>query len=231
MLKKLLIILSILLTPFFIYVVYALYQGEFFTDVKISAWWWCAASNIGKVYCWWGNTLGQVNPFSSEERLDMIEVPNISYAKEIISGYTSNCARTLNNEYYCWWDIQQKYVRDPEQGIKKMDTYHGKKKITKNITANYLCELDTNGDLECTWLKKINLSWVYDVETGLSQTCALKSDGTVWCWTHDNAYGIGSAQALMPTKKKGLTGVIEITWGSSHWCALKKQWIAFCWGE
>jgi len=65
-------------------------------------------------------------------------------------------------------------------------------------------------------------------------TCALKSDGTVWCWG-DNEYGeLGdgtTTERHTPVQVSGLTNVVAVAPGSVHTCALKSDGTVWCWGD
>jgi alpha-tubulin suppressor-like RCC1 family protein len=65
--------------------------------------------------------------------------------------------------------------------------------------------------------------------------CALKHDGTVWCWGN-NAWGrLGDGttnNSLVPTQVQGgLTGVVDISTGWAVACALKSDGTVWCWGH
>jgi len=65
-------------------------------------------------------------------------------------------------------------------------------------------------------------------------TCALKRDGTVWCWGY-NRYGqLGDGTRMdryTPVQVVNLTDVIQISAGALHTCALKRDGTVWCWGH
>lgn len=79
----------------------------------------------------------------------------------------------------------------------------------------------------------------FDDVTMLSFTqfgsCALRSDGTVWCWG-STAYGQtgnsanGGSVQYAPEKVKGLSNVTQIATGLDHACALIDGGTVECWG-
>lgn len=54
-------------------------------------------------------------------------------------------------------------------------------------------------------------------------TCALRADGTVWCW----GYGFFSAIPVMVS----VTDAVSVSAGTDHTCALKADGTVACWGD
>ncbi len=116
----------------------------------------------------------------------------------------------------------------------------------------HACIVLTDGTVRC-WGKNLNgelgdgtsggfrnvpvivsgLTNVQAVSAGEAFSCALKTDGTVWCWGQ-NTYGqLGngtSVNSLAPVAVPGLTGVTALAAGSVHLCVRKNDGTARCWG-
>ncbi len=81
---------------------------------------------------------------------------------------------------------------------------------------------------------------VVALSAGFHQVCALKIDGTVWCWgSNDHGkLGVGSrdtrsttpVQVMTDTGDK-LSGMMALATGSEHACALDTMGFAYCWGH
>ena len=72
------------------------------------------------------------------------------------------------------------------------------------------------------------------VVAGGRHSCALKTDGTVWCWGK-NDYGqlgqpISTAANGTPTQVAGLSGVTSVSAGEVATCAAKTDGTVWCWG-
>mgnify|MGYP001293451912 CR=1 FL=1 len=65
--------------------------------------------------------------------------------------------------------------------------------------------------------------------------CAVKTDGTVWCWGSNTAgaVGVGSTQTqfLYPTQVVALSNVVDVVGEGDNACALKSDGTVWCWGE
>ncbi len=71
------------------------------------------------------------------------------------------------------------------------------------------------------------------VATGSQFTCAVKSDGTVWCWGWNNVGQLGNGttiNASRPVQVTGLTNATQVASGDSSSCALKSDQTVWCWG-
>jgi alpha-tubulin suppressor-like RCC1 family protein len=79
-----------------------------------------------------------------------------------------------------------------------------------------------------------NCDWVA-VEAGGTHTCAVKEDGTAWCWGNGRSQRVlGDGSNIIqprPVPVAGLTDVRAISTGPSHTCALTHAGMVWCWGS
>jgi alpha-tubulin suppressor-like RCC1 family protein len=79
----------------------------------------------------------------------------------------------------------------------------------------------------------MGLSAIQKFTMGQDGNCALKMDGTVWCWgtnyngqVGDGSYVLRNAAVQIPS----LTGVKDIASGGGHSCAVNADGTVACWG-
>jgi alpha-tubulin suppressor-like RCC1 family protein len=82
---------------------------------------------------------------------------------------------------------------------------------------------------------------VVSIGAGYGHVCALRADGTVWCWGESPLYSTpdqgtigGSSSTPVQVNRRGdvpLTGIEIVAVGGRHACAIDSEQVAFCWGE
>jgi alpha-tubulin suppressor-like RCC1 family protein len=78
------------------------------------------------------------------------------------------------------------------------------------------------------------LSSIVQVGVGDEHACALRSDGTVWCWGDETfgklGNGVSFGSSFQPVRVAGLSGIAQIAVGANHSCALRNDGVVLCWG-
>lgn len=121
-------------------------------------------------------------------------------------GFTHTCAVDSRGQLYCWGDGSS-----------------GK--------------LGVGGGLRITDPSKglVPLTDVVQVGGGSDHTCALRKDGTVWCWGLNQLGQLGQGSSggspPGPAQVMGLGGVTALAVGRNHSCAITTDRSLYCWGE
>jgi hypothetical protein len=167
----------------------------------------CALKPDGGVWCWGTNVNGELGTgaFSTGGPAP-VQVSALPSATQIAAGTDDTCAVTRDGAIWCWG----------QNGFGKL----GDGTMNNSPTPLQVTPLGTN---------------VRQVTTGSGHTCALKTDGTTWCWGWNSNGQLGSATAtdssLLPVQVTALgSGVAQISAGWLHTCALGTDGSVSCWG-
>ena len=185
----------------------------------------CAITTAGSAYCWGDNSSSQLgdngsgNSSTAIEALTAATTP-LTKVRSIAAGGEHTCAAvsfdtTGNEGIYCWGKNDKGQLGDGT-----------------TTDRGYATVVDeTNSGLNSA------TTWFTQVVAGAAHTCALRTDGAVFCWG-DNASGqLGdnsTTDRLLPTGVNGLgsgSGVVALSAGAQHTCALKSNHEVVCWGE
>jgi alpha-tubulin suppressor-like RCC1 family protein len=172
----------------------------------------CAVLSDGTVACWgsgFGGVLGQAEPPGGNSPTPVMIEGLPGPALAVTGGTYHRCALLRDGTVWCWGsDV-------------------GGQGLIGAGTA-------TAGIIVRTPVAVSNLSGVTQVSAGPFHTCAVRADGTVWCWGQNDGGQVGGTPpdpALVPTQIVGVTGATAISSGQSFACALLGTGEVQCWGD
>ncbi len=125
-------------------------------------------------------------------------------AAEVKAGGQNTCARRIDGAVYCWGDNGSGQLGD---GTAKPES--------------------------ATPVKVVGLEGTIALSVGMSSSCAVKKDGTVWCWGNNESgvLGDGTKESRnSPVQVAGLTGVAQVAMTIGMACARKDDASVWCWG-
>jgi alpha-tubulin suppressor-like RCC1 family protein len=166
----------------------------------------CALQADGALLCWGGNFNGQLGDGTDQKRSGAVWIKSLGKTVTSVSaGAFHTCAVKENGSLWCWG---------------------------KN-DAGQLGDGGKQNKLEPTEVTRLGTS-VQQVSTGRDHTCAVKKDGSLWCWGRNDfgqiADGTTTYQST-PNQVKNLgTSVASVSAGSFHTCVVKKDGSLWCWG-
>ncbi|MEO0247977.1 MAG: RCC1 repeat-containing protein [candidate division WOR-3 bacterium] len=216
----------------------------------------CALKNDGSVWCWGYNGYGQLgngttNGYDTPQRvLDLDEVD------ELAAGGYFACAKKKDGSLWCWGENAEGHLGDGSTTLRSRPV--GVVSLEKGVVQvatgwDHACAVKDDSTLWCWGYNaygqlgvgnRINSSipiqvtalenHVVQVECGDQFTCALKDDGTLWCWGY-NSYGqLGDGsesskdmpvQVNVPVEK-----IVALSPGGNHTCVLAQDGVVWCWG-
>jgi alpha-tubulin suppressor-like RCC1 family protein len=202
----------------------------------------CALNDNDDLYCWGGNSHGQLGIGSFGKWEDPTKVDNGPWI-QVSSTFNHTCAINHSNDLFCWGWNKYGQIGDGTYDKKSSPVRIGKEKKWYMISAGTVstCGITIENEMFC-WgseaaehneEKKAAQSkpiiiggftkWVF-VSTGSFYTCAIDSNSKLYCW--------GSG-----TYKNKLVQIgadsdwLTVDNYSEHACAIKKDGRLYCWGE
>lgn len=182
------------------------------------------------LFCWGNNSRGQLGDNATLSNAPQHWWPNNSSQvvvgmddwSMVAAGANNSCGIKGVNELWCWGDNSSGQM------------------------ANGVTSLPTDPPFSPT---RISGSWlsvtVGGPEGGGGHICAIKTDGTLWCWGKNDAYQLGNyllpdpAPASLPVaadlatlnKVNNDTDWVAVKAGERHSCAIKSNNTLWCWGD
>lgn len=165
----------------------------------------CVLTSQGTVQCWGHNNYGQLGDGSSLDRSSPDDVTGLAYIAAISAGAYHACALHVGGQVICWGN--NTYGELGRGGIGGFST------AADPVPGLY---------------------GVVALSLGYNHSCALKDDGSVWCWGRnaDGQLGTGgNADSATPVRVALPTRASVIAAGGYHTCALGTQGVVYCWGN
>ena len=124
--------------------------------------------------------------------------------RSVATGPTSTCAATQTGEVWCWGNNDAGYLGDGN------------------------CPVGSE-----TPVQALNLDGVVSLDAGDRHTCAVASEGRVWCWgwsIHGSIGGLGLGVLCTPVLVPWMPPALEVDAGYFHGCTVSVDGTAWCWG-
>ncbi len=175
----------------------------------------CAIYSDQALYCWGKNSHGQLGKGTIDDNLPA----NWSLAKVTVgsddwnvidSGASHTCGIKNTDELWCWGDNATGQL-----GV---------------VTASPSSPNQVAGN----WQDVAVGGFVTSAHPTGGHTCAIKTDGSLWCWGENDVSQLGNEAIITETSPIQIgaeTDWVSIDAGNKHTCALKTDDTLYCWGE
>lgn len=178
----------------------------------------CTITNDGNAWCWGRNRFGQLgdNSVSAKStRASLVTKLSVAGFTSIATSNSHTCARTSDGSAWCWGDNSSGQLGDG---------------TTTNSSGAVQVTTDSSG----TFLTNVSA-----IGVGTNASCALISDGRVWCWGDNGEGQLGDrtrdsssfAVQVEKASKTPISSVTAISVGTDHACAVLSDKSAWCWGD
>ncbi len=182
----------------------------------------CVLRGDGTVSCWGQGTASQLGNganLSSIQPVTVLGVGGVGTLSGITSlggGDNHTCGADAAGAVYCWGEGT-----------------NGKLGNNAAVSSNTPVQVVGVGGTG-------TLSGITAIAGGISHTCALRSDGTVYCWGQGSSSQLGNGTTTVtqtsPVQVVGvggagvLSGITAIGAGDTHTCAVGAAGAVYCWG-
>jgi hypothetical protein len=208
----------------------------------------CAIRSDTSLWCWGGNSYGQLLLPSTFNRLTPIEAAGASRT-QVACGQSHSCAVNSQAALSCWGNNgsgELGATPTPAAG-QQVDVPGGPwQSVATGVYQT--CAIKQDGTLWC-WGDNTNgtlgtgdtnpstvpvqvtgQGWS-QVSTNYLHSCAVKTDGTLWCWGLNANLEAGTTSQFpwSPVQVGGTTWT-QVTTGLYHTCAIKTDGTLWCWG-
>jgi|GEM_PF-1725193 len=207
----------------------------------------CARTANGSVACW-GISVAKKTPagWSAAYQQTPQTVSALKAAASVAPGQGNRCALLPGGTVKCWGS----YFADKAIDYSKLTGA-----IAVDVGQAFGCALMKDATMRCwgnnfygqlglghrdntgKWYPVQQVSGLKGVKSISSfsrHTCALRNDGSVWCWGDNYAGQIGHGQTGIyvksPAKVKNVAGATVMSVGQHHSCAVVKSGAVKCWG-
>ena len=132
-------------------------------------------------------------------------------ATAVYAGGMRTCATLPNKTLWCWGQLETAY--EPTTPASP---------IARSVATRTAVLVPT----------QLPISGVAHLAVGASHMCAVKTNGSLWCWGSNGRgqLGVGTRNdSIVPVDTK-LRGVVSVSVGTTHTCAVTKDQRLWCWG-
>ncbi|MDQ1294529.1 MAG: hypothetical protein QG608_2413 [Actinomycetota bacterium] len=214
----------------------------------------CAIDVDDGLWCWGNNHGGVVGDGTETTRLTPVKVGGERRWRSVSAYGLNTCAIDSENGLWCWGDNSDGQLGTgpgysvPERLLgdqRWLDVSVGWYRFCAVRADQTLWCRGAGGDQQLRGDSDLGGStsgedegpgpavgrWT-SVTTGYNHTCALRAEGTVWCWGDD--FRAGSSGNFDPNKPERLPVPgrwLEVAAGDGHTCARTAEGALWCWGE
>lgn len=221
----------------------------------------CAIQLDGTVQCWGWNNYGQLGDGSGVTySTNPVEVPGITNAVAVGTGYYNSCAVTGDGKAYCWginWSAIPTEIAGISDAISASGGFlhacilrrSGAVTCYGNVNGmgitdavgiasghSHVCILRGNGTVVCGGgsftSDTSSITTAVGIYSGFNHACALLSDGTAKCWGYNTEGQLGpGGHETTPIDIPGFSNVVNMSLGSATTCALLNSGKIYCLGK
>lgn len=174
-------------------------------SVAVGTWHTCGVKADETLWCWGGNTDGELGNGSTSDSLSPVQIGAATWASVALgvgAGGAHTCAVKQDGSLWCWG-------------------------------ANSFGQLGTGSTTGSLTPRMVGSATWTSTAGGAAHTCGVGSDGTLWCWGDNESAQVGDGtqvNRLAPVQVPGQAWA-EVAAGSGHTCGRRPDGSLWCWGD
>lgn len=221
----------------------------------------CGIKTDDSLWCWGGNSSGKTGGnLTAGNTLVPTQISGGGTWKNVSAGMTHTCAIKSNDSLWCWGSNWYGELADGSMTQSAVPVASSDSGSWKNVTAGSrrTCAIKQDNSMRC-WGEKSAAGFgnnttgavSYPVEIaggGLwrsissqddayyqyTHTCAIKADGSLWCWGAGYSGELGNGDTedqYLPVAVVGGYTWNHVSASGGITCAVRSDQKLFCWGE
>jgi alpha-tubulin suppressor-like RCC1 family protein len=227
----------------------------------------CVLDEQSAVLCRGGNRAGQLGNGGTQDSIGFGKTePLPSPPKQLVAGLLHNCVLMEDSSVACWGSGNSRQTGGPnEDDVLNPTRVAGVSGIQQiSLGESFSCALRADGAVQCWGSNQFgelgrgnaatggqgpgfvkNFGGAAKVSARSRNSCAAKTDKTLWCWGVAESGQLGSecgdipcltdevlGTLYLPTPTQvPLSNVVDVTVGGGFVCALTSESKVYCWGD
>jgi alpha-tubulin suppressor-like RCC1 family protein len=217
----------------------------------------CAITTAGHVYCWGGNSWGELGDGTTTARAGATQVGSATDWTQVAAGGNATCGlrgTVAGGTAWCWGGNWTGELGDGTTTNSQVPVQVGAATDWTAITAgtHFACgirgagapstlwcwgygqngQLGNGGTANASTPQQVAGTGWSEVSAGVAHACAVHVDGTLVCWGVGGSGQLGdgaAADSSTPVSVAGNTWA-SVSAGKNHTCATKSDHTIWCWG-
>jgi alpha-tubulin suppressor-like RCC1 family protein len=230
----------------------------------------CARMRDATAWCWGENDKGQLGDGTTVRRAGLVRVQGLDRVEEVVAGFYASCARVADGSVRCWGGNDSGELGDGTTAGHRGPVRVAGVERARGVAlgTSFGCALLDDGSARCWGNDPIlvpgpertyvaaprtaqpiaGLTGVTRLAASFDHACAVRGDGSLWCWGRNFAGQLGFGKSEMrracsrgpmeawvtpdhvvePVPVPGLGGVVDVALGAHRTCALRKDGSLWC---
>ena len=218
---------------------------------------YCGIKTDASAWCWGGGTQGELGNGASVNSASPVEVSGSYTWVQVAAGNQFACGIQTDGSGWCWGRGRQRGdgVSDPA-AVNTPQSLDDGGATWKKISAGsaHACGIKDDDEIYCWGTNAVgrngngtNTGYQYspgvisesgpwiDVSAGGQTTCAVKTDGSLWCWGKGQSGSLadgvgGDHEEWDPIPADDPDTWLSVEVGASNGCGVKSDGTGWCWG-